>query len=88
MLDCRQATELAQAGLDHPLPVRARFKLALHRLVCAPCRIYKRQIAQLRRVGMQLRDSADHTRHLDDAARERIRARLRAASQEPPGAQE
>ena len=87
MLDCRQATELAQAGLDRPLPWWARFKLGLHRLACAPCRVYKRQLAQLRRLGTQLRDSDEGGQVLDDTARERIRARLREAAGQGPGAQ-
>jgi predicted anti-sigma-YlaC factor YlaD len=82
MLDCRQATELAQAGLDRPLSAWARCKLALHRLVCEPCRIYKRQVVQLRRLTAGLRDTAEPSPQLDSAARERIRARLRDGS--PP----
>jgi len=79
MLDCRQATELAQRVLDQPLTRWARVRLGLHRLVCAPCRIYKHQLAQLRRLTTQLRDTVDESQGLDSAARERIRARLRDA---------
>lgn len=82
MLDCRQATELAQASLDRSLSLWARFQLGAHRLICAPCRMYKRQLAQLRRLGSQLRDSADPTQRLDEAARERIRAELRRRAHE------
>ncbi len=81
MLNCRQATELAQAGLDRRLDAWSRFKLGLHRLICAPCRIYKRQLAQLRRLASALRDTADGSQRLDAAARARIRARLRGDGQ-------
>ena len=82
MLDCRKATELAQTSLDRPLSRWARFKLGAHRLICAPCRMYKRQLAQLRRLGSQLRDTADPAQRLDEAARERIRAHLRQHRQQ------
>lgn len=82
MLDCRKASELAQASLDRPLSRWVRFQLGAHRLICAPCRMYKRQLAQLRRLGSQLRDSAGSTQRLDDAARERIRAYLRQHGQQ------
>ena len=82
MLDCRKATEVAQAGLDRSLSRWARFKLRAHRLICAPCRIYQRQLAQLRRLGSQLRDSADPAQRLDEAARERVRAHLRQHGQQ------
>ena len=82
MLDCRKATELAQAGLDRSLSPWARLILGAHRLICAPCRIYKRQLAQLRCLVGQMRDTADPTQRLDEAARERIRAHLRQRGQD------
>lgn len=82
MLDCRGATELAQSGLDRRLSHWARFTLGLHRLLCGPCRVYKRQIAQLRRLTLQLRGADEGGPRLATTARERIRARLSSASDE------
>lgn len=78
-VDCHEASVLATAAYERPLTLRERLRLALHRLFCGPCRLYKRQLrllrAQLARLGPTV---GNDDAQLDTSARERIRARLRA----------
>lgn len=78
LIDCREASQLTSAELDRPLTLRDRIRLGLHRLMCAPCRLYRRQLELLRRQAAKLPAAASDHR-LDATARERIRARLRDA---------
>jgi hypothetical protein len=77
-VDCYEASQLATLTYERPLSLNERLRLGIHRLFCGPCRAYKRQLqllqAQIARLGPT--PAADDTR-LGDAARERIRARLR-----------
>ena len=82
MVDCREATALAQAALDRPLTPWERLKLGIHRLICGPCRIYQRQIEMLRRVSAELGRRGTDDAALDDGARQRIRARLRGGHED------
>ena len=80
MLNCRQATKLMSDGLDHSLTRRQRLQLRLHVMMCSACRAYRQQIEQLRHM-MSRRFTGDprpdeHER-LSNAARQRIRQRLR-----------
>ena len=78
LIDCREASLLTSAEPDRPLTLRELIGLHIHRLLCAPCRLYRRQLELLRRQAAKLPvASPDH--RLDATARERIRARLRNA---------
>lgn len=80
-VNCEEATTLALAGCDRPLGRGERLRLALHRLFCAPCRVYKRQLAQLRAFSARLNHEPAAGAHaLPDDARARLAARLRAAA--------
>lgn len=87
MIDCREAAVLSSAELDRRLRRGERFSLWLHRLVCPACRLYKRQLEAMRRVARRFGEApadsgvASPPARLDDAARARLRERLRAAAQ-------
>ena len=80
LVTCEQATTLALAALDRPLTRGERLRLTCHRLLCAPCRIYKRQLLILRAMLRSLPAApSDTTASLPAAARARLRERLQAA---------
>ncbi|MEQ8662462.1 MAG: hypothetical protein RLW62_16730 [Gammaproteobacteria bacterium] len=86
MIDCRRAAELTSHEHDRPLARGERVALWLHRLFCPPCRLYQRQLEALQRlarrygaVGGADTPGERATPRLDDAARARLRAGLRAA---------
>ena len=80
MIDCEKASTLALASQNRALSVLERIRLALHRMVCAPCRFYRRQLEAMRVVAAELdHDGDNNDTGLADNARERIRQRLRAA---------
>jgi hypothetical protein len=84
MLSCRDTTRLASESLDHPLTIWQRMQVAMHMMMCGPCR-RARQIMRILRDAMgrlgqdelaQL--STDQT--LIPEARERIKEALRKNS--------
>lgn len=80
IVDCREATELTSAELDRPLTFRERARLTAHRIFCAPCRAYRRQLETLRGLATRLSDAPPAGEEkLPDDARARIRERLRDA---------
>ena len=85
LIDCREATQLTSAELDRPLTRRERIRLSLHRLLCAPCRFYRRQLELLRNQAAKLAESSPDV-GLDEQARERIRTHLRSAVANSRGA--
>ena len=84
MFSCRKATILALADCDRPLTHGERLRLAIHRVFCAPCRIYQRQLAIMREFSARLGANAgDADVRLTSDARARLRTRLRAARDDP-----
>ena len=47
-LHCDEASALASRAMDEPLGVADRLALAGHRVACAPCRRFRRQLEILR----------------------------------------
>lgn len=84
MLSCREAVALAHAEEDRPLTRRERLGLALHRLYCAPCRLYRRQLDLMRAVIERLRATPPDAPPMPAALRERLRQRLAARDGAPP----
>jgi hypothetical protein len=80
MLSCRRATQLISLGLDRPLTFGERCSLRVHLLICSACRRYRRHLGALRgemdHSSSPLEEVGLPDVHLDDAARDRIRARL------------
>lgn len=80
MVTCEQATTLALAAQDRTLSRGERLRLGIHRLLCAPCRIYRRQLQIMRTIGARLREPpATAAVTLAADVRARLRERLRAA---------
>lgn len=49
MISCHRATEWASLELDTTVPAGRRFALGVHRMLCAACRRYRTQLAELDR---------------------------------------
>ena len=77
---CKTATRLQSKALDRKLPLRQRFGLRVHLLLCKWCRRYGKQIAFLRSAAHEHPDEmADRVpQRLSGEARERIKHRLGA----------
>ena len=84
-VNCRQTVKLnARAAGDDELTTYERFGLKIHTLICAPCRLYLRQLEAMRGLTSRLDEQPrDTSPTLDDDARARIRQRLRDATKDP-----
>jgi hypothetical protein len=76
-LRCDRASALASESYDRALSRPERIALAMHRLICGPCRRLRRQLATLRQAMGRLADEVDPTTppilpSLPDSARVRI----------------
>jgi hypothetical protein len=78
--NCRQASRLQSETLDHKLPVLQHLGLRIHLLLCKWCRRYGRQIRFLRAAAHEHPDELVEParQKLPEAARERMKQRLRA----------
>ena len=76
---CKTATRLQSEALDRKLPLRQRFGLRFHLLLCKWCRRYGKQITFLRNAAHEHADELAKPlpRALLTEARERIKQRLR-----------
>jgi hypothetical protein len=76
--NCKAASRLQSEALDHKLPLRQRFGLRAHLLLCKWCRRYGKQIAFLRDAAHEHPDKMAEPvpQRLSDEARERIKHRL------------
>jgi len=79
---CKTATRLQSEALDRKLPLRQRFGLRVHLLLCKWCRRYGKQITFLRSAAHAHPDEMAEPvpQKLSDEARERIKHRLREHS--------
>jgi hypothetical protein len=84
MVNCDKASTLTSASLDRRLTLREFVGLWVHRAVCGPCRAYRKQLLLMRRRARRLGGAPVAAAPMDDAAKDRIRARLRATSESPP----
>src|SRR5258708_39433541 len=77
---CKTATRLQTEALDGKLPLRQRFGLRVHLLLCKWCRRYGKQITFLRNAAHGHPDEMAEPvpQKLSGEARERIRQKLRA----------
>ena len=72
---CKAATRLQSEALDHKLPLRQRFGLRVHLMLCKWCRRYGRQIRLLRRMAHEHSEEVTEAtpRTLSPEARERLK---------------
>ena len=76
MVNCDKASTLTSASLDRRLTFREIIGLWVHRAVCGPCRAYRKQLLLMRRRARALGETPSAAAPMDDAAKDRIRARL------------
>ena len=81
MLNCRDYAQLVSEGLDRPLSWWDKVSMSLHRVMCPPCNLIKKQIDGLRK-ACQFVPSDDPAEKdiscaLPDDARLRIKKVLR-----------
>ena len=76
--NCKAASRLQSEALDRKLPLRQRFGLRAHLLLCKWCRRYGKQITFLRDAAHEHPDKMAEPvpQRLSDEARERIKHRL------------
>ena len=81
MLNCKEFSRLLSEGLDRPLSTWDRASMAMHRLICPPCNMIRKQIDMLRKTCRYLpsdsSDGTDETCILPDDVRMRIKKMLR-----------
>src|SRR5437773_12408758 len=77
---CKEATRLQSEALDRKLPLRQRFGLRVHLLLCKWCRRYGKQISFLRNAAHEHPDEMAEPvpQKLSAEARGRIRHKLHA----------
>jgi hypothetical protein len=81
MLSCKEYSQLVSEELDRPLSLWDRASMAMHRLMCPPCTVIRKQIDLLREgcryVPSDNPDETDERCVLPDEARQRIKTILR-----------
>jgi hypothetical protein len=81
MLNCKEYSQLVSEGLDRPLSLWAQASMAMHRLICPPCNMIRKQINALRKACRHMPsdnpDETDKTCVLPEDARMRIKKVLR-----------
>jgi hypothetical protein len=81
MLNCKEFSRLVSEELDRSLSLWDRASMAMHRLVCPPCDMIRKQIDILRKncryVPSDNPDETDKSCVLPDDARMRIKKVLR-----------
>lgn len=82
MIDCSRVTRLTATQRERGLPLWQRMQLAIHRIICAPCRAYYRQLGTISSAARRLDGKDQPAAGLAGDARERIRERLRQAQQD------
>ena len=83
MRSCERASRLTLIERDRRLTWSERIGLTIHRMICGPCRLYRKQINTMRGVARSLGDKpATSAEPMEDDAKARIRAKLAAARQQ------
>lgn len=80
-ITCKQAAELVSQSLETRLSGWERLALCLHLGICGPCWRFRRQIFLVQRAGRlagQPERAGEAAAMLSEAARERIKHRLRS----------
>lgn len=78
---CQEVSRLTLAAEDRRLSLWERFGVTVHRMICAPCRYYRRQIESMARASKRLGEVQQHSElGLESDAKARIRERLRQAN--------
>lgn len=77
MISCKRAAEWTSRELDAGLPLGRRTVLGFHRLLCADCRRFRTQLAEVdRAVGEFVTAGVPEAVHLPEDSKERIKQTL------------
>ena len=78
---CKTAARLQSVALDHPLTLRQRAGLRIHLMLCKWCSRYGKQIAFVHNAAHSNPEevTAAVPQQLSEAARERIKKKIRAS---------
>jgi hypothetical protein len=79
-MPCREHTVLLSRQLDEPLRPGQEWGLRFHLVLCTGCRLFKRQLLQIRALARSLAEEALKGETLPDPVRRRIVARLKPDS--------
>lgn len=81
MLSCRDTTRLASESLDRPLTLWQRMQVAMHMMMCGPCRRARRLMQFLRdafgRLNKEEFEQLSSNQSLAPDVRERIKEAIR-----------
>ncbi|MGH7451749.1 MAG: zf-HC2 domain-containing protein [bacterium] len=79
---CKEVTRMASEAMERKLPLRQRFDMKLHLLICALCLRYVKQLQFIRDAvqqhAAQIENGAAPPSALSHDARERMKQRLKA----------
>jgi len=81
---CAEMARLCSEGMERNLPLRLRWRMRLHLMICAWCGRYQRQLKFLRRAAPHLHEHGGDESVLTTEARGRIKDRLRHAQAATP----
>jgi hypothetical protein len=84
MRSCEQASTVASAAFDRRLTVSEFIGLWIHRALCGPCRIYRKQLLAMRQRARTLTEETPTAAPLDSSAKDRIRTRLQKETSGSP----
>jgi hypothetical protein len=81
MPSCQEVSRLASESMDRPLPIRRRFSVRLHLLMCSLCARFRRQIGFLRDAARSFSEASEDDQlfanaRLSPQARARIKEAL------------
>jgi hypothetical protein len=79
MLSCRDTTRLASESLEHPLTWWQRMKIAMHMMMCGPCRRARRLMQFLRDAFRRLSKDDSENLLTEQALAPEVRERIKEA---------
>lgn len=83
MRSCRAASELTAVEGHRRLSLLERISLGIHRIICAPCRAYKKQIQHFNAAMKQIKEQDVAPKFKMDAeARKRISEKMKQSQQD------
>ncbi len=77
--NCRETTRLASESLEHPLSLRQRMQVAMHLMMCGPCRRARRIMQFLHDAWGRLGRGDFEQLLADQSLTPEVRARIKAA---------
>lgn len=77
--NCRETTRLASEAIEHPLTWRQRMQVAMHLMMCGPCRRARRMMRFLHDAWGRLGRGEFEQLLADQSLTPEMRARIKAA---------